>query len=87
MRAKFLGIDRKEYVNQKTNRAGVEYVLQLHDGESVKLLRIPEDKANAWERKLQPMDEVEVVFGFANGTFGQHYTVVEELHPVKAKAA
>lgn len=82
MQATFLGVEEKEYTNRNTGQKGTEYVLQLHDGDSAKLIRIPQEKFRAFN-SITPMSRVEVVFGFADGRFGTHYAVIEEIKQIR----
>lgn len=85
MKCKLMGVEAREFDNPKTRQRGTEFLLQLHDGESVKTLRINEELFDKF-RKLPAFADVEVKFGFVAGKFGQHFVSITDLTPVRVAA-
>ena len=74
LRAKFLGVEKRQYTNAKTGEMGVEYNLSLHDGKGVRKLRVPVELYRELE-SLPVMSDVSVRVGFVSGRFNDYVAV------------
>lgn len=86
MRVKFMGMDTKAFTNKVTGERGMEYTLQVHDGHSVKTLRLSEEKyIRVRNVGLSPFADVDLRFELADGRFGQSFPAVAELVPAATR--